>query len=223
MRRCGVVVVAGLLALAGCGGKGKTATHTTASAPTTTSQTSPKATTGGPKDCNALGINPTRMREGTCTHAGITYVIVDEDHVLKLRTLTAKLGGLHTAASLSGSQPATAQGKFVILSITFTNRMALPQSVDRSGTQQTGLILGGTVYKEDVSVEKSLDSASCLSRNAAIAPRKSETCDVVFDVPSSSAAELGKHASGDLYVVDFGADLAGSTPVQTVGQIRLYH
>jgi hypothetical protein len=46
---------------------------------------------------------------------------------------------------------------------------------------------------------------------------------VVFEVPAQSAADLGKHGRADLYVVDFGSDLAGSPPPQTVGQIRLYH
>jgi hypothetical protein len=41
-------------------------------------------------------------------------------------------------------------------------------------------------------------------------------------VPARSAADIGKHGSGDLYVVDFGSDLASSIPPQTVGQIRLY-
>ncbi|MBV8430005.1 MAG: hypothetical protein JO244_02500, partial [Solirubrobacterales bacterium] len=49
------------------------------------------------------------------------------------------------------------------------------------------------------------------------------TCDVIFAVPANSVSDLGKHGSGDLYVVDFGSDLAASNAPQTVGQIRLYH
>lgn len=163
------------------------------------------------------------MREGTCTHAGITYVIVDENHELKLHSLTAKLNEIRVENALAGSHPAGAGGKFLVVSITVSNRLELPQSLDRDGTQQTGLILDGTVYKEDSSVERASDIHSCLSRSTPIAAGKSETCDVIFEVPASSAADLEKHGSGDLYVVDFGSDLAGSIPPQTVGQIRLYH
>ncbi len=48
------------------------------------------------------------------------------------------------------------------------------------------------------------------------------SCDVAFEVPAQAAADLGKHGKADLYVVDFGSDLASGPPPQTVGQIRLY-
>jgi hypothetical protein len=220
LRRGCVVLVAAALIAAGCGSKAKTVSQTTATSPSTPSSTT---TTAASRDCNALGINPTGMREGTCTHAGITYVIVDENHTLKLSTLSTKLAGLRTTSTLAGSHPATAQGRFVVASLSITNRLKLPQTFSGSGTQQAGLILAGTVYKEDVTTERSSDPASCASRGIRILAGQSETCDVIFDVSASSAAALGKHGSGDLYIVDFGSDLAGSTPPQTVGQIRLYH
>ncbi len=159
------------------------------------------------------------MREGTCTHAGITYVIMDMNHTLKLQTLWAKLNGIHTTGALRGS---AAQGKFIVASLTITNRLKLPQTFDPNGTQQAGLILNGTVYKEDTAAEKAADPSSCLSEEIRVVASKSETCDVIFDVPASSVAALGKRGSGDLYIVDYGSDLAGSVSPQTVGQIRLY-
>jgi hypothetical protein len=216
------VLLAGAVAAAGCGGTAKTTTHTTAQAASTPTATTTTAA-GSPKDCNALGINPTGMREGTCTHAGITYVIVDRNHALKLRTLTASLDGVHTVNALSGAQPTSAQTKFVIGSLTVGNRLSLPQTVDKAGTQQTALILDGTVYKEDVQAEKSADRNSCAIQQGKFSPGSSVTCEVIFQVPSASAADLGAHGRADLYVVDFGSDLASSTPPQTVGQIRLYH
>lgn len=212
------VLVAAAVLAAGCGSKTKTTSHpTTASTPST-----PTTTTKASTDCETLGINPTGMREGTCTHDGVTYVIVDENHTLKLHTLSAKLSGIHTTSSLSAGEPARAQGKFVVASIALTNLLELPQSLDRSGTQQAGLILDRTIYKEDVSAEKASDPASCLSRKTQLGSGKSTTCDVIFDVPTASAADLGKHGSGDLYIVDFGSDLSSSIGPQTVGQIRLY-
>jgi hypothetical protein len=227
LRRYCLVLLAGALLAAGCGSKAKTVsqtTATTASTPTASTPTSSTTTTpAAATDCNTLGINPTGMREGTCTHAGTTYVIVDENHTLKLRTLSVKLVKIRTPSTLTGSKSATAQGRFIVASLTIDNRLELPQIFDAAGTQQAGLILDGTVYKEDAAAENGSDSASCLSQSMRIPAGQSETCDVIFDVPASSAADLGKHGSGDLYIVDFGSDLAGGTPPQTVGQIRLYH
>jgi len=210
-----VLVVAAVLA-AGCGSPAKTVSH-----PTTSTESTPTTATTSTSstDCNTLGINPTKMREGTCTHAGITYVIVDMNHTLKLHTLSAKLDGIHTTTSANGT---TAQGSLVVPAITITNHLELPQTFDASGTQQAGLILNGTVYMEAGAAEKS-DPASCLNKGVRIPAGRSDTCDVIFEVPASSAADLGKHGSGDLYIVDFGSDLAGSISPQTVGQIRLYH
>ena len=214
------MLLAGALAAAGCGGKAKTTT-THAPAPTASTPT-PTTTTAGAADCNTLGINPTGMREGTCTHAGITYVIVDRDHTLKLHTLSASVDTVQAVSALGGSPPPNAQTKFVVVSITITNHLALPQTVNKSGTQQVGLILDGTVYKEAVSAEKASDPSSCASQHGTFSQGGSVTCDVVFEVPGQSAGDLGKHGRADLYVVDFGSDLAGGSPPQTVGQIRLY-
>jgi hypothetical protein len=163
------------------------------------------------------------MREGTCTHNGITYVIVDENHPLKLHSLTASLKAIRSAKSLSGSGgSATAQGQFVVISMAIINGLPAPQKLDQRHTQQFGLILDGAVFTEDVGAETGADPRSCLAGTTAIQPGKSNTCDAIFDVPPSSAADLGKHASGDIYVVDFGSDLAASIAPMTIGQIRLY-
>jgi hypothetical protein len=219
-----VVPVAAALIAVACGGQSRTTTHaqtqTTADAPARTTTATP-ATVG---DCNALGINPTGMREGTCTHGGITYVIVDEDHTVKLRTLSGSLSGIHIAKSLmNDAAVATAHGDFLVATLSITNELAHQRTFDRGHTQQTGLILDGTVYKEDVGGENA-DPNSCLrQKGGPIRPGDTLTCDVVFDVPGSAAADLGKHGSGDLYLINFGLDLSGSTLPYTVGQIRLYH
>ena len=209
--------------VAGCGGGSAHKDKTTASGPPATSGAT-TATTAGSTDCDALGINPTGMREGTCTHAGITWVIVDEDHTLKLKTIWARLVDVRTAKSLSSATAATtANGDFVIASVTITNKLQLPQMFDGAGTQQAGLILDGAVLKEAVTAESQADPSSCQKLATSIAPGQSETCDVIFDVPTHAAADVGKHGSGDLYVVNFGADLAGGVLPQKIGQIRLYH
>jgi hypothetical protein len=222
VRRGCVVLVAGALVAVGCGGKSNSATTQTTATAASTPTTGATATAGLAKDCNTLGINPTGMREGTCTHAGITYVIVNRNHILRLPTLRASLDSVNAVDALSGTKPTTGQTKFVIASITITNHLSLPQSIDKSGTQQAGLILDGTVYKESAGVEKSSDPSSCQISTPKISPGSSATCDVVFQVPAASASDLGTHGRADLYVVDFGSDLAGNPPPQTVGEIRLY-
>lgn len=212
------MLVAGVMILADCGSKTKTVSHATTTPTATASTSTTTATATASTDCNALGINPARMREGTCTHAGTTYVIMDMNHPLKLHTLSARLNGIHTTSALNGS---AGQGKLVVARLTITNHLELPQTFDAEGTQQAGLILSGTLYGEEVTAEKA-DRASCHSQAIRIPSGQGETCDVIFAVPSSSAADLGKHGSGDLYIVDFGSDLAESISPQTVGQIRLY-
>lgn len=224
IRGC-ALLVAGALAASGCGGKaksGQTATHA-APAPPASTTTATTATTAAPvKDCNALGINPAHMREGTCTHGGLTYVIVDRTHFLHLRTLSADLQSVHAVSALSGSAPTPAQGKFVIASLDFTNKLPGQQTVDKNGAQQTALILDGHVYKEDVAAEKTSDPRSCVAQQGRFTRGSSVSCEAVFQVPAASAADLEQHGRADLYVVDFGYSLAGSAASQTVGVIRLY-
>lgn len=223
MKRAWIASLLLAVAVAGCGGGGTHRDKTTAPA-TSAATGATTATTAGSTDCDAHGINPTGMREGTCTHAGITWVIVDENHTLKLKTLWAHLTGVRIAKDLTSTTAATtANGDFVIASVTITNKLHLPQMFDGGGAQQAGLILDGGVFKEALAAERQADASSCLKLASSIAPGQSETCDVIFDVPAHAAADLGKHGSGDLYVVNFGADLAGSALPQKIGQIRLYH
>jgi hypothetical protein len=223
MTRSVALLVAALM-VAACGGQSKTTAGTLTRTTLDASARPTTSTIANPRDCNALGINPVGMREGTCTHGGITYVVVNEDHTLKLATLWASLNGVHTARSLTNDTAvATARGQFLMATLSITNKLPHPRTFDQGHTQQAGVILDGAVYKEDVAAENA-DSNSCLRQNGtSIQPGDSKTCDVIFDIPTTAAADLGKHGSGDLYLVNFGSDLSGSTLAQMVGQIRLYH
>lgn len=225
LKRAWIFVLLVALVAAGCGGNSKPAAKTkTTSTPAPVTTTPTTSTTSLP-DCNAMGINPTGMREGTCLHAGITWTIVNEDHALTLKTLTAKLVDVRTTKSLSSTTAAsTANGDYVVATVTITNKLSAPQTFDPAGTQQAGLILDGAVFKEATDAENEADANSCLKiHSTPIGTGASVTCDVIFDVPKSAAADLGKHGSGDLYIVNFGSDLASSVYPQAIGQIRLYH
>src|SRR5438128_821891 len=92
--RAVAVLIAGLgsaVALAACGGGTKTVLSTTtvfqtvtaqASTSSTTSATAAAATPSGPPDCGAAGINPTKLKEGTCTTNGQTIVVVNKGSTL---------------------------------------------------------------------------------------------------------------------------------------------
>jgi hypothetical protein len=222
MKRTLIIVIAFALLASACGGKSKTA----ASSPKTTPAPPAATTTTGTAipDCNAVGINPTGMHEGTCSHAGVTWVIVDENHTLKLSTLWAQLAAIRASKTLiGGGTTMSASGDFVIASVRITNKLPSPQAFDAANTRQADLILGGTIFKEASSAESGADPGSCLKRNGTpLQPSTSVTCDVVFEVPTLAASELGKHGSGDLFVVNFGSDLSGGQYPQTIGQIRLY-
>lgn len=221
MRRASIVVTTAALLATACGGAKPAAKAPAPSSPTTSSTT---AASTSSKDCSALGIDPSKMREGTCTHGGYTWVVVDETHTLKLNTLRATLAGIRTTKVLaSGSSTAATSGDFVVVSVNLTNELPAPQTFDQAGAQQAGLILGGAVFKEAVAAESKADASSCLKHHGTpIRAGQTATCDVIFDVPTRAAADLGKHGGGDLYLVNFGSDLAGGVLPQTIGQIRLY-
>jgi hypothetical protein len=152
-------------------------------------------------------------------------VIVDQNHTLRLSTLSAKLAGVTTSKTVTGATATSAAtGEFVTAALTITNKLHAPQSFDHAQTQQAGLILAGAVFKEAVAAESQSGADACRKHDAtAIEPGKSMTCDVIFDVPAGAAADVGRPGSGDLYLVNFGSDLAGRVVPQTIGQIRLYH
>jgi hypothetical protein len=227
LKRTWIFVLLAAVLAAGCGGKsgGKSGSTTNASTTPAATGTAPATSTTSLPDCNAMGINPTGMREGTCLHGGITWTIVNQGHTLVLKTLTAKLVDVRSTKSLSSATAAsTANGDYVVATVTITNKLQTAQTFDPAGTQQAGLILDGAVFKEATDAENEADANSCLKiHSTPIGASASVTCDVIFDVPRSAAADLGKHGSGDLYIVNFGSDLASSVYPQAIGQIRLYH
>lgn len=223
MKRLCILALLIATVLAGCGGSSNSS-HTSSTATSPTAAGTSPAAGSSLSDCTTVGIDPSGMREGTCTHDGITWVIVNENHTLKLSTLWARLAGVSASKTLtSGNARRAANGEFVIASLTLTNKLPAPQTFDQANTQQAGLILKGAVFKEAVGAERGEDASSCLRRAAApLRTGKRVTCDVIFEVPAIVAADLGKHGSGDLYLVNFGSDLSASAFPQTVGQIRLY-
>ncbi len=229
----GLALLGAAAILSGCGGGTKTvvSTVTAPQASTTIAATSSPSTTisttssstSKPTDCNALGIDSKGLREGTCFTNGEKFTVVNKASTLHLRSLTAKFNGARTQNSLSApASTATANGEFVIISLTIANKLDTPQTFDQIGTPQTALELGNKVYTEDFQAENGPDQqsfiANQLSQNG-IQPGESKTGDVVFDVPSRAVSELDK--TGNIIVVNFGD--AAQSPSGTIGVIRTYH
>lgn len=229
----GLGVGAGLL-LAACGGSTKTivktvtaappaATSATVASPTTTTAaaTSTTAAAADPTSCDAKGIDPQQLRQGTCVTKGVTFTVVNKGSVLRMHSLTASLNGIRAADSLSSDvSSATASGMFVISSLTVTNRLDSPQTFDQIGTAQTQLLLGRQTFTENFDAENGNDPQSCVSKDdAGIQPGESLTCDVIFDVPTSSLAKLT--TNGNISITNFGDDIASSGG--PFGVFRTYH
>jgi hypothetical protein len=231
MRRLALIVFLGGLA-ASCGsGSVKTVTKTTiAPTPTVTATTSTQATgsAGGLPDCVKGGFNEHQLKQGTCLYDRRTETIVDKATLLRLKSLTAKLDGITEQNSLSSGfgQSAVANGKFVVLTITLTNRLDTPQQW-QSGQADLFVAVGATGgknYSEDFNAENGPDQNSCLWKagsigSGGIQPAESSTCDVVFDIPQILSPT---HSGSGLFIENFGeADTLN--PTMPVGDIRLYH
>ncbi len=59
-------------------------------------------TPGGPRDCNAAGINAQQLREGTCVAGAQTVVVVNKTSTLHLKSLTRTMWG---STGMGSSRP----------------------------------------------------------------------------------------------------------------------
>jgi hypothetical protein len=152
--------------LAGCGGAAKTVTVTTpannpGATTNTATTTSPPTTTSaasGPHQCPNFG-SPGAVPSGIkCTSNGILFTFEHQNGVVHLKTLNAQVVGVRTASSLSDGSisSATAQGEFVIITLTILNKTTSPQTFETPGNDPTALAgQGGRTYSENFDAENS--------------------------------------------------------------------
>ncbi len=215
--------VISLLAVVGCGA-GSSSTKTVVRTVTAPSTSTSSAAHASPSDCDARGINAKKLGEGTCTSGGTTLTVVNKGSTLRLKSLTATLNGIRTTDSVgSYVGRSIARGRFVLFTLTVTNRLETPQNFDGIGARQTALSLGADTYTEDFNAENGRDLASCLSKDGAgsspVQPGESITCEVIFDVPAIGVAKL--NTDGNLEITNFGEDVSSSTG--PIGLFRTYH
>lgn len=199
------------------GSSGSTATAT-ATTPTVVKK---------PTDCNVLGINQVKLHEGACTSEGERLYVVNKGDTAHIKSMDVSLVGLRTQDSLSdgSGQSATPHGKFIIATITITNKLHTSQSWQNGQagmTVSTGAKSGNT-YDEDFNAENGPDQNSCEWKIGAVSsnlqPGESITCDVVFDIPTNLSASA---RGSTVAVAGFGeTDL--SHPAQRIALLRTYH
>ena len=198
---------------------------TTTTPPTTTTSTPvPK-----PTDCDALGINQVKLREGACISHGAPVFVVSRGHTAHIKGLTVSLQGMTTQDSLSGSTggigQTTANGKFAIATITVTNKLDSAQtwSSDQSASAIATSKTRVSTYQESFNAENGGDQNSCLWKiggglDGGLPSGESATCDLVYDIPT--------HLSPEAHGSNVAVAGWGNTPDQPSGRVailRTYH
>ncbi|MDP8944279.1 MAG: DUF4352 domain-containing protein [Actinomycetota bacterium] len=209
------------VALAACGGDGA---MTAPSPGAALSPEAPAVPGQEASDCDRRGIDVARGREGRCRENGITFTVVDRDHLLELRELKVRLLDLEIAERVSdrAAGTETAAGAFVILTLAVTNKLDRPAHFDLA-QGQARLAVGGRTYVEDFDAENGpVPDSFLFSDDSAIRPDRTRSGKIVFDVPAIVAARLTRPRSGaNLLVLDF-SDEGAWDRVEEVGVIRLW-
>jgi hypothetical protein len=139
-----------------------------------------------PDTCSEKGIDPSQMNEGTCVDEGSTLHVVDIGDTLTMRTLKARLEGLHETGSL------------VTFDLQITNRGSKPAYL---GKEQLVLRLDQDLG-EDIAVEKRSEPHSFLAHRHPIQPGETVNGTVVFQVTPAEQKQL--HETGNLDIANFG-------------------
>jgi hypothetical protein len=211
--------------LAACGSTSKTVTVTktvaaakaaadTRSAPATTSTVT--TTSGGVPECTQ---ELTDTLQGKCAKDGETLVFTGRDKPLVMKTQKITYKSLRTAKSTASSdgESRTAQGVFVIISVTFENRTDSPQMFQGAGDETAFLLLDNKQYTQDQEAADQADDAAFEYQIKTVQPGEKQTGDLVFDLPKDKVADLKDH--GVLGFLDLGRAYDDKPPL---GLFRLY-
>jgi Domain of unknown function (DUF4352) len=229
---CAVGLAGAALFITGCGSSGKTITKTVtvASAPVTITKTvsasapvSNSSGSGGTSGSKCAIASLAKVPNGfKCTSDGVPLVFAHQGAPIHLKSLTAHLNGTSTATSLSDQvSTVTAQGEFVLISLTIANTTTSPQTFANPGTEPTALYIGKDQYSEDFDAENGPDQHSCVALDESpTQPGASLTCDVVYDVPTA-AVKTAETDGYKLFVVNYGDDLS-SNAVSTPAQVGVF-
>jgi hypothetical protein len=174
-----------------------------------------------PEACDTKGIVPLdpTTPAGKCRSGGTRFTVVNQDGVLKTKTMIARFSGIREADSLSdpdGFTTETANGTFVVVTVDLTNRLSSPADI---GSDQSALVLAsGKQYAEAFDAENGADQQSFLWQlDRGLQPDESRTGDFVFDLPAKALRRF--HVDGGaLVIADLGSD---TSDITRAGVIRL--
>ena len=136
---------------------------------------------------------------------------------LKLSTLHAKIEHVsiqHEIGSDVGVK--VAHGKFVVITLSVTDRSDTPQSFDGMGTQTQLVLANQKNYSENFAVGNGIDQNSFIWNSDDIQPDTTVTHNLIFEVPAKAVV-----ANGTLAVLNFGADTTSLSSGDEVGRIQL--
>ncbi len=136
-----------------------------------------------PDTCKEKGIDPSEMKEGTCEDEGRTLDVVDIGDTLRLRTLKARLEGIHE------------KGPFVTFDLAIKSRAFKPV---RLGENQLVLVLEHDV-DQDVEAERRLGPRAFRDRHRPIAPGETAQGSVVYEVTPSEEQQVNEEGNLDIY------------------------
>jgi Domain of unknown function (DUF4352) len=209
------------LSLSACGGSAIAAPRDSQGQATTAqarADTAKVRTAKNPKDCDALGINRTQLREGNCVSDGRKLKVVNRGTTLRLRELTVKLESIAPTTTIPRPYDSPLVGSYIVARVTIKSRLKAPVSFD--GSDVFTLTLGKRRYTPDFdAMNTGTDDALV---GAELQPDQRITGAVVFDVAKRRWHALG--TSGNLIVLQFSDAADNSRPAKKrIGVIRTYH
>ncbi len=225
MRGYGIALLVGVaVVFTGCG---TTKTVTEKTPPPAASVTTPSTTTtttaaAGPTPCATANIAH-GTTTGSCTlKAGVVVHYAPRSMPLHLKTLIARVVGVRGASTVSNGSniTSTANGQYLIVTLSITNIMSSPASFDGVGGNQTMLEADEKTYTEAFKAENEADPNSFVTNNESIQPGESKTGDVIFDLPPSIIKKVLGGEKGGVFIGNFGDDLSSELP-SGVGVISL--
>lgn len=177
-------------------------------------------------DCDVLGINDVKLHEGACTQPnGQKVKVVNKTTTLVLPQMSVHYNGYTTASSISSDVGTeAANGTYVIVSLTITNRLDSPVAVEPDGIA-LGLVRHGHFKTYTHSFDAENEPGSSFVWNSdPIQPDQSQTGTVIFDIPTNYVSLVARN--GNLIVYQF-SDASNASfdeqPHKRVGVIRTYH
>lgn len=162
--------------------------------------------------CSAKRIDPLdpRGRPGRCHTSDYTRLTVARaGHRLRMRSIDVRPAGQRLADAVGttdGYVSENADGTFVVVSLSVTNRLDKSAQIDDTGRTQAALMLDdGKRYDEDFEAQVA-DDRSFAARSEPLQPEETAAGEFVFDLPRRALRRFTRHG-GSLVIAELGQDV----------------